>query len=186
MKKKILIGITIGLVLIAGILAYLRSATKKHSPAAVATYQQNGLDITIAYCRPYKKGRVIFGPQSTGALQPFGTYWRVGANEATTIETKTPLIIEGKQLPAGKYAMYAIPEFETWTIAFNTENDRWGVPAPDEKNDVLRVVVPSQQVAEIQEQFEISFIPTDSMVQLQLYWDNTKVKIPLTLGGVVK
>lgn len=182
MKKKILIGVAIGLVLIAGVLAYLRSATKKHSPAAVAAYHQNGYDITVSYCRPYKKGRVIFGPQSTGALQPFGSYWRVGANEATTFDTKTPLSIQGKTLPAGKYALYAIPEADSWTIAFNTENDRWGVPAPDEKNDVLRVVVPSEQVNEQQEQFEMTFIPGDTLTQLQLLWDNTRIRIPLAKG----
>lgn len=180
MVKKIVIGLVIGIALAFGVLTYLKSATKKHSPAAVALYQNSGYDITVNYCRPYKKGRLIFGSAGTGALQTFGEYWRTGANEATTFETKTDLKIADKTLPAGKYAIYAIPEASEWTIAFNTENDRWGATPPDVKNDVMRVLTKSSDRENLQEQFLIAFEPTDSLVNMVLYWDHTKVFIPIT------
>lgn len=179
MIKKIVIGVIVTSALLTGIFIYLKSATKKHSPAVVETYNQNGYDITVNYCRPFKKGRVIFGPQGTGALQEYGKYWRVGANEATTFETKTPLSINNKTLPAGKYALYALPNIGNWVVAFNTENDRWGATPPDETNDVMRVEVKSSERENLQEQFLLLFEEKDSVLNMVLYWDNTKVFIPL-------
>lgn len=179
MVKKILIGVVIVLVLGAGVLAYLRSATKKHSPADVAAYNQNGLNIKVNYCKPYKKNRIIFGDEQTGALQPYGKYWRAGANEATTFETENDILINNQELKAGKYALYVIPQAKTWTIAFNTENDRWGATAPDEKNDVLRVEVPCIEQTSTQEQFTITFEPQDSLVSMILNWDNIKTVVPI-------
>ncbi|MEJ0056894.1 MAG: DUF2911 domain-containing protein [Bacteroidota bacterium] len=55
----------------------------KKSPIKTETYSDQGLDIKVVYCQPYKKGRVIFGEERDGALQPYGKYWRLGANAAT-------------------------------------------------------------------------------------------------------
>jgi hypothetical protein len=182
MKKKVFIGIGVFVVLLIGVLFYMRSATKKHSPAAVTSHNQDGFNININYCQPFKKGRVIFGPAETGALQPYGKYWRMGANEATTFSTETALVINGKDLPAGKYAMYAIPQQNFWTIAFNTENDRWGATAPSEKNDVLRVDVPVTETNVFTEQFTITF-ETDSMaLNAVMSWDNASIRLPIKLG----
>ncbi len=182
MKKKLLIGTGVVIILLTGVLFYLRSATKKHSPTTTVAYTQNGFNLNIMYCQPFKKGRVIFGPKETGALQAYGEYWRMGANEATTFNTETALLVNGKELPAGKYAIYAIPDETAWTIAFNTENNRWGATAPDEKNDVLRVQVPVTETNTAAEQFNISFEPDSMVVYTSLVWDNVSVKIPLELG----
>jgi len=182
MKKKLLIGTGVLVILLTGVLFYIRLATKKHSPTAKVAFTENGFNLNIIYCQPFKKGRVIFGPKETGALQAYGEYWRMGANEATTFNTETALLINGKELPAGKYTIYAIPAEKLWTIAFNTENNRWGATAPDEKNDVLRVQVQATETDTTIEQFNIRF-ETDSMVVYTLLvWDNISVKIPLELG----
>ena len=179
MKKKILIAIGILVVLVAGVMFYLMSTTKKHSPNQIITYSQSGFDITIDYCRPYKKGRLIFGPAETGAIQTYGKYWRIGANEATTFNTKTDLLINGKQLPAGKYAIYALPNQNEWIIAFNTENDRWGATPPDEINDVIRVTIPVNETNNITEQLTINFEPGDSSLMVKLAWDNVILQLPI-------
>lgn len=177
-KKVIFIG-GIVLLLLGGILIYMRAATKKHSPSATVKYKANGYDMSVKYCRPYKKGRTIFGPESTGALQPYGKYWRLGANEATTFTTQTDLLIQQQLLKKGTYAIYAIPGADLWTIAFNNEYDRWGATAPAEEQDVLRVECTPLNNAPLNEQLEISFSDSNSMVLLNLHWDNTKVSLPL-------
>ncbi|MBP9690070.1 MAG: DUF2911 domain-containing protein [Bacteroidia bacterium] len=179
MKKKILIGLGAFILLVAGVLFYMISTTKKHSPNQIITYTENGFDIEINYCRPYKKGRVIFGPTETGALQTYGQYWRLGANEATTFTTKTDLLINGSQLPAGKYAIYAIPNQGEWAIAFNTENSRWGATPPDEINDVIRVNIPAEETNNISEQFTINFLSADSALQVKFAWDNVILQLPI-------
>ena len=72
-------------------------------------------NIAIHYSCPSVKGRVIWG-----ALVPYDTVWRAGANEATTFETDKDIKVEGKLLPAGKYSFFLLPrENAAWTAIFN-------------------------------------------------------------------
>lgn len=109
---------------------------KPASPAETAKGAINGAAITVNYGSPSVKGREIWG-----ALVPYGRVWRAGANEATTFETSHKITVEGKELPAGKYALFIIPEKESATIIFNTASKQWGAYDYDQKKDQLRVVV---------------------------------------------
>ncbi len=180
MKKKVLIIIGIALLAIIALLTWFRSYTKSHSPVAKAEYHQDGTDIIVTYCQPYKKGRLIFGDEASGALQPYGKYWRVGANEATVFETNKDLKLGDQILKAGKYSMYAYPGNDTWQVVFNSESDRWGVPEPDKETEVLKVNVTSTTVEPITEQFVISFNTGDSgTVNMVWSWDQTIVTTPM-------
>lgn len=168
--------------LVAVFLVWLRKDTKKHSPAAVAEFHNGNLNLKVNYCRPYAKGRVIFGDEAAGALQPYGKYWRLGANEATTFEVSEPLLFNNdKELPAGKYALYAYPAAEDWTICVNKDWDRWGAQEADPKLDVLRTMVKADQTAPFQEQFVISFEPADSdgNTVMVMNWEKVLLKVPL-------
>ncbi|AMS26646.1 hypothetical protein AEM51_06005 [Bacteroidetes bacterium UKL13-3] len=182
MKQRVLIGIGIGLLIIIAGLTYLRSATKKHSPAAIAEYHLSGADITVNYCQPYKKGRLVFGDETSGALQPYGKYWRVGANEATLFSTNKNLLINDQYLKAGKYSVYAYPGKDSWQIVFSSDFDRWGVTQPDPKDDVVKTNVLASNHAPLQEQFTVRFDTIDSAnVNMVLHWDETEVTIPMTV-----
>ena len=82
MLKKILMGIG-ALVLLFGRYAFYGILRAPASPPDTAEYSNQGLEISIDYSRPYKKGRLIFGEEADEALQPFGQYWRLGANAAS-------------------------------------------------------------------------------------------------------
>jgi hypothetical protein len=180
MKKKVLIIIGIVLLLIIALLTWFRHYTKSHSPVAKAEYHQDGTDIVVTYCQPYKKGRLIFGEESSGALQPYGKYWRVGANEATIFECNKDLKFGDQVLKAGKYSMHAYPGKDTWQVVFNSESERWGVPAPDASLNVLKADVPATTVEPITEQFVISFNPGDTgKVNMIWSWDQTVVTTPI-------
>jgi hypothetical protein len=180
--KKILL-ITAGvLIALALLFTWFKQNTKKASPQTTASYIHEGLNINISYCQPAAKGRIIFGEEQAGALQPFGQYWRVGANEATTFEINNPIKINDKELKAGKYALYAYPGESTWTICFNSDWDRWGATEPDPKNDVFRTEIQAINNAAMQELLLISFNNTDSIgsASLNIHWDKTLVKIPFS------
>ncbi len=182
MKKKLIIILLIVGAALAGIFGYLRSATKKHSPAANALYEFNDLKIEVNYCSPYRKNRLIFGEEKNGALQPYGKYWRAGANEATTIKVNKDILFNDQPLNAGVYCLYTIPGESKWIIAINKDFDRWGFLAPDEENDVLRTEVSANNQAPEQEQFLITFSQPDSAgsASLNLHWDHTLVNIPIS------
>jgi hypothetical protein len=65
------------------------------SQKASVTQHLGITDITITYHRPLVAGRKVWG-----GLVPYGEVWRAGANAITTIEFSTPVMVEGKPLPA--------------------------------------------------------------------------------------
>jgi hypothetical protein len=181
MLKRALIIAAVFVVAIVIFFNWFKKDTKKHSPAATATYTDADLNIKIDYCRPYAKGRIIFGDEAAEALQPYGEYWRLGANEATTFESNTALMFNDKKLEAGKYSLYAYPGHGVWTICVNSDWDRWGAQEADKTKDVLRTEVPAINDASFQEQFEIKLSKVDSnnSIIMNLHWDKTSVDVPL-------
>ena len=55
----------------------------------------------IAYSRPLKRGRELFGTGDAYAtkLNAGAPVWRAGANVSTRLKTEAPLVIGGKTLP---------------------------------------------------------------------------------------
>jgi hypothetical protein len=167
---KIILGVVVFLVL-----AYfgLKTWTKSSSPNEVAAIQQNGIEIEVDYCRPSMKGREIFG-----GLVPYDKVWRTGANEATTIEFNKDVFIKGNRLAAGKYSLWTVPNPESWDIIFNDEIPSWGTNY-DESTNVLTVSAAPENLATPLEQFTISFAGTDSLINMNLSWENTSVTLPI-------
>src|SRR5436190_5764062 len=151
MKKKIVIGLAAVVILVLGGLLYLNLVVNKRSPEQTLNASFQGLDVTIVYCRPYKKGRLIFGEKSEGALQPYGEYWRLGANAATQISFSKNANFAGKPVNAGTYRMYAVPGANTWTVALNSELGKWGYNPPDYSLDVLKVDVAADTGPEMEQ-----------------------------------
>ena len=153
----------------------LKTFTKSKSPAESAKFDQNGLSVQVDYCRPYKKGREIFGE-----LEPFGKVWRTGANEATIFDVKQDVKIGDKALKAGKYTLWTIPNADKWTIVINSETGQWGT-SHDATKDVLSVDVPVGKTAASVEQLTIGFAAAEGGADMNISWDNTEVKVPIRL-----
>lgn len=160
---------------------YMKGETKKISPQKVVTYMENGMDLSVAYSSPFKKGRVIFGE-----LVPYGAVWRTGANEPTTFTTKNPIKIIDKDLPAGTYSLWTIPGKDSWNVIFNSEVPDWGVTlisggkktTRNDEADVVQVEVPANSLSSERESFTISF-DKGNPVHLSLSWDETIVQVPI-------
>ena len=126
--------------------ALVAQAQEKASPARTAEGVAAGSSITINYSSPAVKGRTIWGD-----LVPFGKVWRAGADNATTFTTSKDITIEGNKLPAGTYSFFIIPGEVESTFIFNKVAKQWGAYTYDEKEDILRVSVPSQQTSSLEE-----------------------------------
>jgi hypothetical protein len=166
-------------VIVLGILAFaasyfIKKETKKNSPQDTVEYVNDSVKLKMVYCQPFKKGRVIFGSVEEGALQPYGQYWRLGANEATTLETTKDLIFKDHILKKGIYAIYAVPDIKVWKFGFNKDADRWGVNEPDYTKDVLTVEAPVNYTTESLEQFTIKINANEIVFK----WDTSVVKLP--------
>ena len=145
------------------------------SPAKTATGSINGANITISYSSPSVKGRPIWG-----GLVPYDKVWRAGANMATVIETDKALKVEGKDLPAGKYSIYALPGADEWTIIFNSATGQWGITRQgettlDAAKDVIRVKVKPVKVDALQEALSYDIDASG----FALRWEHLKVPVKI-------
>lgn len=144
----------------------VQAQDKPLSPKETVEGKIDGVETEIVYCRPSARGRKMIGGK-----EPYGKVWRTGANAATTIEFDKAVKVEGKALPAGKYALFTIPNENEWTIIFNKDYNQQGAYNYDQKKDVLRVNVKPKKTAEFVETFTI----TPEKDKVSLKWENTEV-----------
>ncbi len=135
--------------------------------------QKVGLtDVTLEYSRPGVKGRTIFGD-----LVPFGKTWRTGANANTKITFSTEVTVGGKKLKKGTYAVYTVPNTNSWDVILYADATNWGTPAKwDDAKVAAKVSVTPQQIPMLIETFTLSFddMTSDAAV-LGIMWENTYV-----------
>lgn len=140
--RKILIGVGIFIMLLGVAFMYLSNRNRTLSPLGDAELTTGNLTIALTYSRPSVRSRVIFGTEAMGALQPYGQYWRLGANEATEIMFSEDVLFNGELLEKGTYKVYAIPNQDHFDVIVNTSLGDWGAFEPDHSMDILTTTVP--------------------------------------------
>jgi hypothetical protein len=148
--------------------------TPQASPKSTIEQVVGLTDVEIVYSRPSARGRAVFGN-----LVPFGELWRTGANENTTISFSDDVIIDGKTLKKGKYALYTIPNIQSWEVIFYTTTDNWGTPKEfNEANVALRTIVKEESTPKAVETFAIGINGLDTnFAYLEMYWENSRVAL---------
>jgi len=173
--KKIII--TASFLMIA-MISSAQVVTPKSSPNAEVEQMVGLTVVDVNYARPAKKGRLVYGD-----LVPFGKVWRTGANANTTVEFSDDVMIEGKTLPKGKYALYTLPKADTWEVYFYSETSNWGLP---EKWDDSKVIVktsanPIALTSEV-ENFTIDVNPLDANSgEIVMKWEKTAIPVKFSV-----
>ena len=143
--------------------------SKRPSPPQQAKENlASGALVTIDYGQPSVKGRTIGKDLEPKA----GQVWRTGANEATVFEVSQAVKVEGKDLPAGKYALFTIANEGEWTIIFNKKANQWGAYDYKEADDALRVKVKPGKAPQFAEKMSFT---VDKNGTVSLFWGDTKV-----------
>ena len=176
--KKIGLSVLVLALLFVGYIIY-GSFINPKSPRDTVTFEKDDLTLVIDYSRPFKKERLIFGEEADHALVPYGKYWRLGANFATTLESNTEISFAGRKLDAGKYRVYAVPEDDHWVITLNSEFGSFGYTEPDYDEDIMSVNIASAQIMNAVEQFTIDFVEGENSLSLRFQWDTTSVSLPI-------
>ena len=158
----------------AALPARAQSGPPRPSPKATVSQVAGLTEVKVSYSSPAVRERQVWG-----TLVPYDEVWRTGANEATTFEVSTDVTVEGKPLPAGKYALFTIPGKDRWTVIFN-KTQQWGAFNYEEKDDVLRVEVAPRAVPHHERlQFTIEDF-TDTAATVVLAWEKVAVPVKLT------
>lgn len=144
-------------------------------PASTECKLSSGKTVHIDYSSPRAKGRKIYG-----SLVPYGQVWRAGANEATTLTTAANLSVGGKEIPAGTYSLFALPNEDKWSLIVSKKTGEWGVPYPGEGDDLLRADMQTSKLGSPMENFTITLSPKGNACTLQMDWESTRASVDLS------
>lgn len=159
--------------LIISVSAMAQIETPMPSPTATLEQKVGLTDVKIIYSRPGAKDRVVFGD-----LVPYGTMWRTGANSSTKISFSDKVMINGKEVPAGTYALYTIPGKDEWTVIIhkNTTHSGTGGDNYKEEEDLMRFQVKPERLNDKVETFTIDIQHNEmDHAKLMMSWENTQI-----------
>ena len=145
------------------------------SPPDTVRTNVAGANLAIAYSRPLKRGRAIFGN-----IVPWNQVWRTGANAATMFSTDKDLVFGSTVVPAGKYTLWTVPTPTGAKLIFNSETGQWGTDYHADK-DFARVDLTARQVSPPAEQFVIGVVPQGSGGLMSFTWDDRQYSAPFTV-----
>lgn len=142
------------------------------SPSGMVKQAVGLSDISVEYSRPSAKGRVIFGD-----VVPFGKVWRTGANGATKITFGEDVKVEGNAVPAGTYALYTMPNKDSWEIMLYKDLTLGGNVADYKKeSELVRFNVKPKALNDKVESFTIDIADvTANSANVELNWEKTRV-----------
>ncbi|MDB9960615.1 DUF2911 domain-containing protein [Oceanihabitans sp.] len=152
--------------------------TPQPSPFSKLEQKVGLTDVTIEYSRPGVKGRIVFGD-----LVPYGKIWRTGANARTKITFNNDVVVGGKELKAGTYAILTIPEADAWEIIFYTDYNAGGAPAElDDEKVAARVKAQVNPIPFSVESFSIDINNlSNNGATLEFIWEKTHIALPFTV-----
>ena len=150
---------------------------KGGSPHVRAEWTIYGANISIEYGRPSLKGRTV-GKD----VVPYGTIWRAGADEATTLKTDKPLKFGNVSVPAGTYTLFTMPNEKQWHLVISKQTGQWGTEYT-QGQDLGRVPMAVGHSPTMPEQLTYFIDDTPKGATLRLDWGHTSVSAPFTVGS---
>jgi hypothetical protein len=175
MRKSIAI-LTFMILGLAALAGAQDDKSKRPSPPASAECKlPDGKTIKTDYSSPRLKGRKM-----VGGTNPYGRVWRLGANEATTFVTDADLTIGGKDVPAGSYTLFAIPDPDKWTLIISKKTGEWGTDYPGTGEDLARVNMKLSQLPSKLENFTISYDSSANGCTMHADWDMTRASLNIS------
>ncbi len=152
--------------------------TPAPSPSSKITQTVGLVDVTVEYSRPSMKGRTIF---AADGLVPYNELWRTGANSATKLTVNNKIMVGGKSLEKGSYAILSKPSTSNWEFYFYPyEAGSWS--SYKEKTPVATVSARPTK-SNSTETFAISFNNLkDDSAQMSFAWANTSVGFDINVS----
>ncbi len=153
------------------------------SPHITINAVVDGNSITLSYGSPFTKDPRSGEPRKVwGQLVPYDKVWRTGADEATVLTTKQPLVMGDTTIPAGTYTLWTLPAADgSAKLVVNKQTGQWGTEY-DEGQDLARIDLKKSALD----------CPLDHFVMavervkggggvLKLSWENLEYSMPFTV-----
>ena len=126
-------------------------AAQQASNRGTAEATVNGKKLAINYGRPELKGRDLLA-------------------QATEITTDGTLVVDGKELSAGKYTLWVRKTgADTWTLAFHPKTGVWGAP-PLREGYAAETPLKLEKAADSAEQLMIALADQKGNAEIKIHW----------------
>jgi len=168
--------------------------TQRPSGFDSAMVSSDAGDAKVCYSRPTARGRVVFG-----ALVPWDTLWRTGANEATALHLSAASEIAGIPVDSGAYTLYTVPSEAGFTVVINASTGQWGLTmdavgangrefenayTPEvRRREVGRAPIATEAIEPVDTLTAHFEGITGDQVRLLFDWETTRIVIPIRFGG---
>ena len=151
------------------------TATEVHpgqagSPHVQVDWEIDGANVSITYGRPLLKGRVV-GENVEPTTEKF---WRLGADEATTLVTDRDLMFADAHVPAGEYTLWAMHMNDEFHLIINSETGQWGTNY-DSSHDLHHIPMTVGELDPPAEQLTIAL--SDGMFKFD--WGQMTASVPI-------
>lgn len=147
--------------------------TLKGSPKRVTMTNVGNTHVHLTYNSPGVKNRIIWG-----GLVPYGQVWVTGAHTATSIMFTSDIVIDGQTVPAGTYAIFTIPELDTWTFILNKNHKQHLADDYRAEEDVLRTTIqPKPHPVTPRLTYEIQVVDEKNGI-MRMRWEELEIAIP--------
>ena len=148
------------------------------SPNAKVTQTAGLTDITVEYSSPAVGGRKIWG-----ALVPYETVWRAGANAATKVTFSKEVTVGTTAVPAGTYAFFVLPKAKgNWTLILSKEANQPGAFDYKQEQDLVRVDVKPDAIPLRERLTYVVSDFTNDAANIDLEWEKVRLRLPVKLG----
>jgi len=116
----------------------------------------NNANISITYGRPSLKERVV-----GESVEPMNDkWWRLGADEATTLTTDTDIMLGTTLIPAGAYTLFTQQMGDNFDLILNSETGQGGLGYNPE-HDLAHIPMNVTELDPPAEQLTLSIGPND-------------------------
>ncbi len=137
--------------------------------------EANQPQIRLVYSRPQMNGREIFGE-----LIPYGTLWRLGANETNEVTFFQDVMIGDTEIEAGTYGLFANIEEDSWEFILHESVQSWGQANFDEDSIVATYRAETEEAPETLEALSMTLVDAgDGTVHLAVGWEDTMARMPI-------
>lgn len=169
----------------------------KYDPKAAEPRYEGGKWIEITYGRPIRRGRDVFGGSGDKygkVANPDAPVWRAGANLTTQLKTEVPLVINGKTVAPGAYAMLIDLKPNNWTLILSSQKvqtrydpknttELFGAYNYTPDKDVVQAPMKLETLPHTIDQLTWEFVDmTDAGGSLAIVWDTTMASVPFKIG----
>ena len=163
--RRSLFFLTLSVMVLAASVA-LAEDQKEPAESVASCNLDNGNQIAIRYLPVKAKGP----REGFGNSVRYGTVW-APHNQAMVLFTSGSMLVENKELPAGAYTLFVIPEKDQWTLVISKETDTKA--KYDQAKDAARVLMEVGSLPTDHPQFSVILGHTGpDKCSLRVYWQD--------------